>query len=189
MFENTFIYLIGYPGAGKLTIARELQKLFPSILVDNHYVNNVVFNLIDTDGITPLPNRVWDYTKEIRRLVLDVIRELAKPKRNFIFTNALAAGDEVDEQLFQEIVQLALDRGANLLPVRVLVSREELCRRVASPERKCLLKSIDPEGACAAMDDYSILAPVNSFDLETSELSPAEASSVIVKELKRRFDT
>jgi len=187
MIENTIIYLIGLPGAGKLTIAREIQKHFDSILVDNHYVNNVVFKLIDTDGVTPLSPRVWDYTKRVRELVLNVIRELAQPKRNFIFTNALAEGDKVDQQLYQDIVQLAQDRQARLLTVRILVSKEELCKRVGSSERKSLLKSIDQEDAARTWDKYEVLKPKNGFDLESSsELSPEQAAIAILDELRRR---
>jgi adenylylsulfate kinase-like enzyme len=34
VIENTFIYLFGFAGAGKLTIAKEIQKHVPCILVD-----------------------------------------------------------------------------------------------------------------------------------------------------------
>lgn len=47
--ENTFIYLMGFAGTGKLTIAKELQKIVPSILVDNHLILNVVFSLIEPE--------------------------------------------------------------------------------------------------------------------------------------------
>ena len=189
MIKNTFVYLLGLPGAGKLTVARELQKNFDSILIDNHYVNNVVLGLVDPDGVTKLPARVWDYTKEVRKIVLNVIRELAKPDRNFVFTNALAEGDSVDERLFEEIADLAKARGANLLPVRLLVSKEELCRRVVSLERKEQLKSIDPEGASEVWEKYSVINPSGAFDLEASTLSPEESARAILNELSSRFGT
>jgi shikimate kinase len=50
--NGALIYLIGFAGCGKLTIAKAIQKKIDCILVDNHLINNVIFSLIDPDGKT-----------------------------------------------------------------------------------------------------------------------------------------
>lgn len=52
MWASTVYYLIGLPGVGKFTVARTLERLATErgqdlAVVDNRYVNNVVFRLVD----------------------------------------------------------------------------------------------------------------------------------------------
>src|SRR5688500_10955918 len=98
--NGAFIYLIGFAGSGKLTIAKAIQERYDCILVDNHLVNNVIFSLIDPDGKSNLPKTVWLNVGRVRDAVLDTIRDLAKPGRSFIFTNELLEGEERDTQVF-----------------------------------------------------------------------------------------
>ena len=72
--NTVILYLIGFAGTGKLTIANEILERSPFLLVDNHFINNVVFSLIDTDGKSPLPPRVWENTRKVRSIVFDTIR-------------------------------------------------------------------------------------------------------------------
>lgn len=184
--ENTLIYLIGFPGAGKFTVAHELQKLIPAVIVDNHLILNPVFTVIEPDGKTPLPAKVWENAWKIRHIVLDTIRELAKPRSNFIFTNALVEGSTEDQQLFGEIETLAKERGAKLFPVRLLVSADTLCERVTSPERKERYKTTDPVATREAACTYTLLKPPEGgLDIETTNLSPLEAAKLIVEGLER----
>jgi hypothetical protein len=60
------ISLIGYPAAGKLTVARELEKIAAAnghrlVVVDNHHVNNVIFSVIRIGGHGVVPPGVWDH--------------------------------------------------------------------------------------------------------------------------------
>src|SRR6266699_2056344 len=69
MSNGAFIYLFGFAGAGKLTIAKEIVERWDSILVDNHYVNNVIFRLIDIDssGAAGLSDEVWEHVIRVRQ--------------------------------------------------------------------------------------------------------------------------
>jgi hypothetical protein len=55
---NLFVYLVGFAGTGKLTIGRALAGLIGAKVVDNQWINNTIFGLIDCDGVTPLPEGV-----------------------------------------------------------------------------------------------------------------------------------
>lgn len=98
---SVFILLLGFPGVGKLTIARELSPLLDAKVIDNHWFNNPILRLLDDDGATPLPNGIWEYTGRVRQAVLDAIVAYGPPTANFIFTHAGIEGDERSNRTFQ----------------------------------------------------------------------------------------
>ena len=187
--NNVILYLIGFAGTGKLTIAKAILARAPFLLVDNHFINNVVFRLIDMDGKSPLPPKVWENVGKVRSIVFDTIRNLAKPDRNFVLTNELIEGAEEDEKVFQEVRALAMARGATFLPVRLLITPEELARRVVSPQRQALLKSRDPDEALRIARKHHVYLPkgVDSFVLDVTKLSPVDAAEQILAEVRQRF--
>jgi hypothetical protein len=89
------------------------------IVAHNHLINNVIFSLIDADGKSKLPEAVWRNVKRVRSAAFDTIRDLAKPGRTFVLTNTLLDNDPEDAEWFQDVVQLARDRNAFFLPVRL----------------------------------------------------------------------
>jgi hypothetical protein len=187
--NNVILYLIGFAGTGKLTIANAILERSPFLLVDNHFINNIVFRLIDTDGNGPLPPRVWKNVGKIRSIVFDTMRYLSKPGRNFVLTNELVEGDAEDEKVFQEVRALATARGAAFLPVRLIIAPEELARRVVSPQRQALLKSRHPDEALRMARKHQVYRPkdVDYFELEVTKLSPADAAEQILAEVRQRF--
>ncbi|KQV27111.1 hypothetical protein ASC97_24605 [Rhizobium sp. Root1203] len=59
---GVFVLLIGFPGVGKLTTAKELRALISAKIVDNHWFNNPILRFLDEDGTTPLPKGIWEHT-------------------------------------------------------------------------------------------------------------------------------
>lgn len=177
-----FIYLIGLAGTGKLTIAKAIQRRFDCLLFDNHLINNVVLSLIDPDGVTPIPEPVWDDVVAIRSIALGVIRQHSRPGRSFVFTNELLQGNERHETYFREVEALAAERQASLVPVRLLVSGDELARRVASPGRAEMYKDTNVEFARSRPDACALLQPKNvtCLDLDVTGLSAEQAAAAIV---------
>jgi tRNA uridine 5-carbamoylmethylation protein Kti12 len=84
---------LGFPGVGKLTIARDLGRRLPARVIDNHWVNNPVLALLDEDGYGKLPEAVWEQTARVRQAILETIATLCDPAANFVFTNAGTHGD------------------------------------------------------------------------------------------------
>jgi hypothetical protein len=101
--DNIFLYLLGFAGTGKLTIARAFARSVGAKVVDNHWINNPIFGLIDPDGVSPLPDAVWSQTARVREAVLETIATLAKPGTNFVFTHDGIEGERYDEDVLQGI--------------------------------------------------------------------------------------
>ncbi len=186
--NGALIYLIGFPGCGKLTVARAIQTGYECILVDNHHINNVIFALLDPDGKTRLPEKVWDNVGRVRAAVLDTIRHLARPGRSFIFTNELLEAEEPDRKAFFEIAALASDRDALFLPVRLGISADELSRRVVSPGRAERFKETDAESALKKAQEREVFKPhgFKPFEIDITSLAPGEVAERILLELRSR---
>ena len=188
--NGAFIYLFGFAGSGKLTIAEAIAERWDCIVVDNHHVNNVIFELIDLDqqGQGTLSDEVWDHVMRVRQAAMDAIRYLARPGRNFIFTNELIEGVDRHHVFFLEVAKVAADRGALLLPVRLNVDADELARRIASPERGEKLKITNPDVALARAQNEEVFRPegYDYLDLDVTSLAPDESARLILDELERR---
>ncbi len=180
--QNTIIYLIGFAGTGKYTIAKEICRLTNARLVDNHLINNPVFSLIRADGKTLLPESVWEKTWAIRRIVLDVIKDISPTEFSFVFTNELVDGSSDDERLFAEIVELAASRNSKLIPVRLMCDEKELCNRIQSPDRTARLKDTNANNARNKIRSHKILRVKHPrlLDLDVTDLSALRAAEGII---------
>ena len=139
--DNIFLYLLGFAGTGKLTIARAFARSVGAKVVDNHWINNPIFGLIDPDGVSPLPDAVWSQTAKVREAVLETIATLAKPGANFVFTHDGIEGERYDADVWRGIQSAAARRGARLIPVRLVCSEDELVRRIQSADRAPMLNA------------------------------------------------
>jgi hypothetical protein len=180
--NGKFIYLLGIAGCGKLTIAKAIQRRRDSIIVDNHHINNVIFALIDPDGVTPLAPEVWNQVSRVRTAVLDTIRDLGKPGRTFIFTNELLDGVQRHLEVFQQVQQTALERGAALSVVRLLISPDEAARRATGPGRAEAYKDVNPVEAKRKASEAVVLRPpgLQSLDLDVTSLTADQAAEQIL---------
>ncbi len=78
MISNScIIYLIGKPGTGKYTVARELAKS-EFIVCDNQLINNPIFTLLNYDGFRKIPEIGWSAIGRIRAAIFDFISRWSK---------------------------------------------------------------------------------------------------------------
>lgn len=179
--EGTIIYLLGFAGVGKYTVAKELNRLTGARVIDNHYILNPIFGLIEQDGLTPLPERVWEYCWQVHHAVFGTIRELSPRHWSFIFTNGLVEGDPESQGLYDNIADLARHRGSLLVPVRLLCDEAELIRRIVSPDRRLRMKEVSAEGARERLARQQVFQPKhpNTLTLDTTYLLPLESAQAI----------
>ncbi len=180
--KNTIIYLIGFAGTGKFTIAQEIAKLTNSRVIDNQLVNNPILSVMDPGNDSPLPDQVWAKIRQIRQIVLEAIDALASPEENFIFTNELIEGSAADEQIFSQIAELAQRRQSTFLPVRLECAEEELCRRVIFENRKERLKDTNSKNTQEKYKKFTVLRPKTHtyLTLEVTHLSAEQAAHIIL---------
>jgi hypothetical protein len=188
MLNNVMVYLVGFSGSGKLTVARELSLLLEARVIDNQWINNPIFGMIDNDRVTPFPTGVWDQITKVRQAVLDTIATLSAPDANFILTHAGYDDDQEDWKIYHAVARTAERRKAIFVPVRLLCEEGELARRVVSPERAIRLKSMDPEAARREARNRDVLKVnhANQMTLDISAISPQESARLIVEHIQAR---
>jgi hypothetical protein len=185
---NTMIYLIGFAGVGKYTIAKAIAAMMAGTLevckvVDNHYVLNPIFNLIAQDGVTPLPAQVWDNAMQVRLAVLATIEHLSPRDWNFVFTNELTEdSDGSNLMLYSQILKVAQARGSRFVPVRLQCDLEEHLSRVVRPERRERMKDVDPDEARDKHANHKLFMPdhANTLTLDVTGLTPQIAARTVL---------
>ena len=183
------IYIIGIPGVGKYTIAREVSRLTGAKLVDNQLINTPVFSILGYTGKDsfPFPAGAWAEIEKIREAVIAVIRNFCSHDDSFVFTNVLDANTEGDEALFRRIEQLALDRGADFFPVWLTCSPEVLRERKDSPDRRARFKDTDITNITRYVEDFEVLRlpHQNALDVDTSQEGHEHLALRIIDHIKR----
>lgn len=182
--HNTIVYLIGYPGVGKLTIAKALCQLAGTKLVDNHMANNPIFSIIGVDGNTIIPEAAWDRVKAVRDILLDTILHVAPRSFSYVLTNVLL-DDDGDRDLFEQVRDLAAQRTSLFVPVVLRCRKEEHLKRVAAPGRAEHYKDAQPSSLEKLMQERSLLPIVHPhlLALDTTSLSPQEAANTILSHI------
>ncbi len=180
--QPTIFHLIGTPGVGKYTVGTELARLSGAKLVDNHTIANVIFNVLDQDGIRPLPAGVWAYVGQVRRTVLDAMMHLSPPYLSFIFTNYIRGQDEAEYAHFLENVAVAEVRGCRFVPVRVTCDTAELMNRIGTESRRQRMKLLDPIEARRLNDEVPQFETdhPNFLTVDTTNRTPPEAAQLIL---------
>ncbi len=183
--ENVLVYLVGFAGTGKLTIARALAEATGAKVVDNQWINNPIFGLLDHDRLTPYPAAVWRQIDKVRDAVLETIATLGAARASYVFTHEGFEGDPGDRQIYEAIRQTAHRRGACFLPIRLICNEDEIVKRVVSPDRALRLKNMDPERSLRSVRNSIVLKPnhENEVMLDISEKQPPEVVSMILEQV------
>jgi len=186
----SIVHLIGFPAAGKLTVARALADAASTqgerfVVLDNHHVNNVIFPVLDLDGIKPVPPVVWDRTREIAAVLRRTIEELSPREWSFVFTNVLTDDRASERVHVDKLLALADCTGRRFLPVLLHCDADVLANRVDNVDRRDRQKWVDPVGlrefvGSHALVDVSDLDPVA---IDTAVTSPAAAAAIILERL------
>ena len=174
------IYLTGKPGIGKYTIAKELASRYGFIVCDNQLINNPIFELLQYDRYSKIPDFAWEAIGNIGRCISTfLIKEI---HNSYVLTNNLYE-DTGDKVCYAEEVYIAEARGSIFVPVRLLIDQDEHLRRVVNPNRRDRWKSIDPQDVHDETPLLWISHP-NLFSLNVSNLNPEDVAKAIVNHIQ-----
>ena len=178
------IQLLGYPGAGKYTIGREVVRLLEeggrvAQLLDNHATNDLIFGLAPRldDGRIPegAPELVW----EIRQVVYRAIEALSPPEWSFVFTNFQPP--RASPAAVERHRAIAHARGAVYLAVQLDCDPDEVLRRITAPDRRGRQKLVDVARAREVLAEGIVVPDFPELRrLDVTSLPPADAATAIV---------
>lgn len=178
--NSKIFFLIGYPAVGKLSIGKVLAERVSARLIDNHAVNNPIFQIVRANGSVKITEEVSKYTSSVRQTVIDAIEELSDPQESFIFTNVLIDKPN-DAATFDKIKALAHRRGSDFIPVIIDCDADELIKRVSSKDREKNLKLTNVEVLKSVLETKKIL-PIdhrNLLNVDSSQHSKEEVAKII----------
>jgi chloramphenicol 3-O-phosphotransferase len=185
------VHLIGYPAAGKLTVAKALVSAAASqgrtfVLLDNHLTADPVLSVIDRS--IPIPVTVWDRVEEVREVVYRAIVDISPADWSFVITNVVRDGDEREARTVARVRQLAEERASHHVAVRVHCDREVLLSRVSAPDRLTRHKWVDPDGVRRYVDENDMidLSTYDPFELDTTSRTPEESAAAILAHIVGR---
>lgn len=188
-FRPAIIHLIGYPGVGKYTVAKEIVRLADHgdrrvVLVDNHLTSNVIVSVLPVDGADPEPlaREVWDRVDDVRAALRVTIRDLSPEDWSFVFTNVALEGDEVDRRSVAHVRELATDRRSHYVPVRLRCGTDEHMRRVVLPDRAERMKWVDADAVRKYSESADLIEVDHPalLDLDVTRCSATESATGVL---------
>jgi adenylate kinase len=174
------IFLHGWPGVGKLTVARELAKLTGFKLFHNHLAVDLVESVFEFGSVpfVELREKIWG----------DVFSQAAAAKLDgLIFTFAF---DRTVRSSFINSTRAVIESsGGEVLFVELRCSTEELERRIEQPSRRKFgklssLRQFRELKEAGAFVDPGI--PAERLVVDTTELGASDAAHLIVGKLGLR---
>ncbi|MEJ6391722.1 hypothetical protein V8J82_00560 [Gymnodinialimonas sp. 2305UL16-5] len=166
------IHITGWPGSGKRTIAMHLRDRIGARLIDNHLILNPASALFERGT----PDR-----SALRERLRAVMYEAAlglPADVPLILTDALAETD-AKGPLIEPTIQLAKDRGAQLVPFVLRIDPEENMRRLTDPARDGTGKLTDAAMLRDLHATHRLLRLPGGLDLDVTDLSAGAAAEVI----------
>ena|SRR5689334_5488099 len=171
------IFINGWPGVGKLTVARQLVAAMDGRLLDAHTIYNVAFYL--TEFRSPA---FYETVRGVRDIAFDRVADLpaAVP---VVMTNAFATGSDWAQENWNAVRALADRQGAKLFFVELDCSAAENQRRIQFEDRGLLGKPRDPSLIVEKRQLRSLLRPADAdhlLCLDNTSLSPQACADEIV---------
>ncbi len=181
------VHIGGYPGIGKLTVARAMARLLGNVrLVDNHtaYVDAA-------SALFPIGSNEWtDLVATLREAVYNAA-ERVDIADALVFTDVLYHGWG-DDDILRRIETIAENRGVPFLAVTLTASPEVHRRRLTRRRTPNKLRSWRSMRRTLAM--FVPLRPDPGFhefkhlEIDTTELTPEETAKCIAARLLEMSD-
>jgi broad-specificity NMP kinase len=166
------VFIYGDPGTGKLTVARELQKLTGLKLFHNHLTVDLASSLFGYDNP--------DYFDYVRSLRTEAFERAAKANISLIFTFWYSSISQPSVEKYKQVIE---SNGGQVLFVRLHCRPEILEQRVVSESRQNW-KISSVTDLRAALENTGDVIPGTHLEIENSELSPEIVAEIIAATLE-----
>ena len=187
-YKNYIVFIMGFSGSGKRTIAQEVAKYPYFKLVDNMVMNSPIVNLLDMAALNQrVPEEAWQQINKIRDVVFATMRDLSPPHFSFVITHDMVDGEAYPQTLFNLVQELANARRAYFLPVRLECSEEELVKRTSSAERKAMNKITDVDRVINMARNKKVFYSKhpNEITIDVTRMSAIEVAKLILDSIKK----
>jgi predicted kinase len=169
------VFIYGPPGAGKLTIARELSKLIRYPVFHNH---------IAIDAVRPLYGHGNKKSEEMIRAVnLAAIMLMSVKKENLIFTYARPN----DRTFIRKVVEMVELHGGKVVFAELICSKNELHKRILLRDGSKYSKISDRKSLDAFEKSHGPFRKITlreGVTINTTKLDPKEAALVLARSAK-----
>ncbi|RDW89763.1 hypothetical protein BP6252_01795 [Coleophoma cylindrospora] len=187
MVPRPIVHINGYPGVGKLTVARQLAKLsspFDGKLVHNHLLIN------PADAILSRTQPGYQSLRQaIRAAVFSaLVHEPATYDSLYIFTD-FQTQDEVGTSACAEYARAAAARRCTFIPVVMTCAIHENLDRLVSTERAAHSKLTDVELVTKFREEedvYLFEGHPDFLQLDVTNLEPEAAARCILEHVLKR---
>ncbi|EKV04269.1 Chromatin associated protein KTI12 [Penicillium digitatum] len=182
--RRPIVHLNGFPGVGKLTIARYLAKQLPSAkLVHNHLLIN------PADAVL---HRTQPGYQTLRRGIRNsifsaLINEPATFDTTYVFTD-FQSDDELGATVCAEYLATAEARHAALVPILLFCDEKTNMQRLVSSDRELHAKLTDVELVTQFRregDVHRFTGHPNYLEIDVSNFTPDEAAKQICEHIRR----
>lgn len=177
------IYLFGYPGVGKNTIAQEIEKQSPHIAIHNHLLSNGlrhVVSRLDKDEYKKIEKDLQHHTMKAWLNFLEFVAK-AIPQQGLVFTSVLYQNDPARVEFFDFMRRWAKEQNRPFFPVRLICDENELRNRLQTENRKQAFKLTDPSVLHNLMQTYDILMPDDCLTLDITNMPAHESAQKIIQ--------
>ncbi|KAJ4008714.1 hypothetical protein NW752_009839 [Fusarium irregulare] len=183
--SGKIVVLNGFPGTGKLTILKHLQKYLraeTTCLLDNHLLIDPVVAVIPGRS-----DRHHELRRSVRAPIFEELAHQAKQGHTILMTACLAADSPRDKAVFREHLDIARKAQVPLYWINIHCHRNVLKQRVSTPERQqgSKTKLTDVDVLWDIMEKHTLLEPSHdggggvAFVFESMDVSGEVETSVI----------
>lgn len=177
-----FILIYGPIGVGKLTVARELQKIISDFsLIHNHMILNLVEELFPRNEKTP-------YRADLHMKISNIIiQEAVEKNKNIIMTHPYShsftyKNGITDTDFVKNLVETFSKKGGLCYPVHLICGIDENIKRAASKGRrmnkklidKTILREIFNREDCITSPDIE-----NNFKIDVTKIKAPKVAQII----------
>ncbi|KIJ56212.1 hypothetical protein M422DRAFT_239419 [Sphaerobolus stellatus SS14] len=178
-----WIYINGHPGIGKLTIARELQKLIPnSKIVHNHLIIDLCRNIFQQGS----PEYEALRTTVRTQILTSMTSSASRFTTTYLFTGShmTAEFNPIGGSVALQHSTHAVDEGVPFISVILRCDEEEHLKRATMEERQGKkLTDLTKIKAIRGMDVFRFwdVDGVKEIELDVTKLQPAESAKIILQ--------